>query len=81
VSGDVDWQTLYERVRHTIATSADVPVHRVEAIIYQAVGMTMEYLGCSGLLALETLNERSEQTGQPLFGVALDVVHRRFQPG
>ncbi|MDQ1426103.1 MAG: hypothetical protein QOD72_3601 [Acidimicrobiaceae bacterium] len=77
----VDWQGLYERVRHAIVTSSDAPVADAdEVIVHQAIGMTMEYLGCPGLLALEDLGVRSDQTGQTLLAVAIDVVQRRFRP-
>jgi hypothetical protein len=72
---------LYERVRYAIVTSSDAPVADAdEVVVHQAIGMTMEYLGCPGLLALAGLGVRSDQTGQTLLAVAIDVVHGRFRP-
>lgn len=51
------------------------------AVVYEAIGMTMEYLGCSGLAAFEALNAHSEQTGESLVTVAVDVIDRRYRPG
>jgi hypothetical protein len=42
--------------------------------------MTMEYLDCSDFAALEVLRRLSEQTGEHLLGVALDVLHRQIKP-
>ena len=58
----------------------DAPVSGIEAIVHQAVGMTMEYLDCSDFAALEVLRRLSEQRGEHLLGVALDVLHRQIKP-
>jgi hypothetical protein len=49
--------------------------------VHQAIGMTMEYLDCSGLAALEALATRAEATGQSVSDVSTDVVERRFRFG
>ena len=80
MASEVDWQRLYIRVREALAVSAELCGDSVQAVMYEAVGMTMEYLDCSGLTALEALHARSEQTGQNILTVAVDVVQRRFRP-
>ncbi len=62
------------------ALSAELCGDSAPAVMHQAVGMTMEYLDCSGLTALEALHARSEQTGQNILTVAVDVVRCRFRP-
>jgi hypothetical protein len=71
---------LRDRVRQTIATSSDVPVSYIEGVVDQALGMTMEFVGCSALPALELLDARSTVTGQSLYVVAVDVIERRYRP-
>jgi hypothetical protein len=73
-----DW--LRDRVQHAIVVASDVPVSRGEGIVHQALGMTMEFVGCSALPALELLDAQSTATGQSLFAVAVDVIERRYRP-
>ena len=73
-----DW--LRDRVQNAIVVASDVPVSRREGIVHQALGMTMEYVGCSALRALERLDARTTATGQSLYAVAVDVIERRYQP-
>jgi hypothetical protein len=49
--------------------------------VFQAIGMTMEYLDCSGLAAFEALIMRAEVTGQTVSELSADVVGRRFRFG
>lgn len=72
-----DWQGLLERVRHAIATSSDAPVPHPEAVVHQAIGIMMQTLGGSNLVALDALVDRMEHTGQPLLTVAVDLVDRQ----
>ena len=80
VASEVDWQRLYIRVHDALALSAELCGDRASTVMHQAVGTTMECLDCSGLAALEALQARSEQTGQNILTVAVDVVRRRFRP-
>jgi hypothetical protein len=48
-------------------------------VVHQAIGMTMEYLDCSGLAAFEALMTRAAATGQTLSDLSCDVVERRFR--
>ena len=48
-------------------------------VVHQAIGMTMEYLDCSGLAAFEALIARAELTGQTVSDLSGDVVERRFR--
>jgi isopentenyl diphosphate isomerase/L-lactate dehydrogenase-like FMN-dependent dehydrogenase len=48
-------------------------------VVYQAIGMTMEYLDCSGLAAFEALMTRAAATGQTVSDLSADVVERRFR--
>jgi len=50
-------------------------------VVHQAIGMTMEYLDCSGLEAFEALVTRAEASGQTVSDLAGDVVERRFRFG
>jgi hypothetical protein len=64
-----------------MTTSSDAPVvAHSEVVVHQAIGMMMQFLGCSKLVALDALAGRAEQTGQPLLVVAVDLVERRFRP-
>lgn len=65
---------LRDSVRHSIVTSSDMPVSYVEGIVHQALGMTMESVGCNALPALELLDAQSEGTKRPLVSVAVDVI-------
>jgi len=56
----------------------DPPTSRV-VVVHQAIGMTMEYLDCSGLAAFETLIKQAKATGRSVFDLADDVVERRFR--
>ena len=47
--------------------------------VHQAIGMTMEYLDCSGLEAFETLIRQAKATGQNVSDLSSDVVERRFR--
>jgi hypothetical protein len=51
------------------------------AAVFQAIGMTMEYLDCSGHAAFEALVMRAEGTGQTVSELSADVVGRRFRFG
>jgi hypothetical protein len=62
-----------------VASDVDWGDH-AKAVVYEAVGMTMEYMGCSGLAAFEALNAHSEKTGDSLVAVAIDVIDRRYRP-
>jgi hypothetical protein len=55
--------------------------YHATAVVSEAVGMTMEYLNCSSLAALDALTAQSEQTGESLVAVAVDVIDRRYRPG
>jgi hypothetical protein len=46
-------------------------------VVHQAIGMTMEYLDCSGLAAFDALIARAEATGQTVSDLSADVVERR----
>jgi hypothetical protein len=48
-------------------------------VVHQAIGMTMEYLNCSGMDALVAIAVRAHETGQALPNVATDLVERRFR--
>ena len=72
-----DWQGLLQRVRHAIATSSHAPVPYTEALVHQAIGIMMQTLGCSSMVALDALVDRMEHTGQPLLAVAVDLVDRQ----
>ncbi len=48
-------------------------------VVHQAIGMTMEYLDCSGAAAFEALMTRAGATGQTVSDVSADVVERRFR--
>ena len=48
-------------------------------VVHQAIGMTMEFLGCSGLAAFEALMAQADTTGQTLSDLSSDVVERRFR--
>lgn len=48
-------------------------------VVHQAIGMTMEYLDCSGLVAFEALITRAAATGQTVSDLSADVVERRFR--
>ena len=71
---------LRDSVRHSIVTSSDMPVSYIEGIVHQALGMTMEFVGCNALPALELLDAQSEGTKRPLISVAVDVIERRYRP-
>lgn len=73
-----DW--LRDRVRHSIVVASAAPVSFIEGIIHQALGMTMEYVGCSALPALELLDAHATTRGLPLYFVADDVIERRYRP-
>ncbi len=75
---DGNW--LRDRVRHAIVNSSDTPVSSIERTVHQALGMTMELVGCAALPALELLDARSTATGQPLYDVAVDLIERRYLP-
>ena len=47
--------------------------------MHQAIGMTMEYLDCSGLVAFEALIAQAQATGQTISDLSRDVVERRFR--
>jgi hypothetical protein len=49
------------------------------AVAHQAIGMTMEYLDCSGAEALAAIGGRAIENRQTLWGVTADLVERRFQ--
>jgi hypothetical protein len=71
---------LYQRVRQAITTSSDAPVvAHSEVVVHQAIGIMMQFLGCSNLVALDALAGQGEQAGQPLLAVALDLGNR-FRP-
>jgi hypothetical protein len=72
-----DWQGLLQRVRHAIAMSSHASVPHQEAVVHQAIGIVMQTLGCSDMVALDALVDRMEHTGQPLLAVALDLVDRQ----
>jgi hypothetical protein len=72
------WHGLTERVRHAIATSSDAPVNDPsEIVVHQAIGITMETVGCSNLVALDALVGLAEQRGHPLVAVAVGLVQRQ----
>jgi isopentenyl diphosphate isomerase/L-lactate dehydrogenase-like FMN-dependent dehydrogenase len=48
-------------------------------VVHQAIGMTMEYLDCSGLAALEALIAQAGATGQNVSDFSTDVVERCFR--
>ena len=48
-------------------------------VVHQAIGMTMEYLNCSGMEAFVEITGRANETGQDLLNVAADLVERRFR--
>lgn len=48
-------------------------------VVHQAIGMTMEYLDCSGLAAFAALITRAEATGQTVSEFSADVVESRFR--
>lgn len=48
-------------------------------VVHQAIGMTMEYLDCSGLAAFEALITQAEATGRTVTDLSSDVVERRFR--
>jgi len=48
-------------------------------VVHQAIGMTMEYLDCSGLAAFEALMGQADVTRQTLSDLSSDVVERRFR--
>ena len=50
-------------------------------MVHQAIGMTMEYLDCSGLAAFEALITRAEATGQSVSDLSADIVERRVRSG
>lgn len=75
---DGDW--LWDRVRHAIMVASAAPVSDVEGIVHQALGMTMEDVGCSAMSALELLDARATATGRPLYFVAVEVIERRYRP-
>lgn len=76
-----DWQGLAQRVRHAIATSSHAPVPPQEAVVHQAIGVTMETLGCSNMVALDALVDRMDHTAQRLLAVAVDLVDRQGRTG
>jgi len=51
------------------------------AVVHQAIGMTMEYLDCSGLAAFEALITQAEATRQSVSDLSADVVERRIRFG
>lgn len=73
-----DW--LLDRVRHAITVASEVPVPRGERTVHQALGMTMEFVGCNALPALDLLDAQSTATGQSLYAVAVDVIERVYRP-
>jgi hypothetical protein len=52
------------------------------AVVFQAIGMTMEYLDCSGSAAFEALVRRADATDRTVSDLSADVVERRvrFRP-
>lgn len=48
-------------------------------VIHQAIGMTMEYLGCSGLAAFEALIAQADARSQTVSDLSADVVERKFR--
>jgi hypothetical protein len=46
-------------------------------VVHQAIGIVMQTLGCSDMVALDALVDRMEHTGQPLLAVAVDLVDRQ----
>ena len=74
-SGDPD--RLLQRVRHAVATSSHSPVPYPEGVVHQAIGIMMETLGCSNLVALDVLVDRTEATGEGLLAVAVELVNRQ----
>jgi len=58
-------------------TSASAPERLV--VVHQAIGMTMEYLDCSGRAAFEALMTQAEASGQTVSDLSGDVVERRFR--
>jgi hypothetical protein len=48
-------------------------------VVHQAIGMAMEELACSGLVAFLALVRRAEATGQTVSDLSRDVVERRFR--
>lgn len=71
---------LRERVRHSILHESTALVSDAEGIIHQGLGVTMEYVGCSALQALELLDAQATATDRPLYLVAVDVIERRYRP-
>ena len=63
------------------APRIEAPVHGPMVVVHQAVGMTMEYLDCSGQEAFAALIARAGETGRSPMDVAADVVERRFRFG
>jgi hypothetical protein len=47
--------------------------------VHQAIGMTMEYLDCSGRAAFEALIAQATATGQTVSDLSRHVVERRFR--
>jgi hypothetical protein len=78
---EADWERLYERVHDGIVVPTDLRGDEAKAVVHAAIGMTMEYADCSGLRAVEVLNARAREIGQPLVEVAVGVLQRRFRPG
>jgi hypothetical protein len=48
-------------------------------VVHQAIGMTMEYLDCSGRAAFNALIAQGGNRGQNLSEFSADVVARRFR--
>ncbi len=48
-------------------------------VMHQAIGMTMEYLDCSGHAAFEALITLAKATGQTVSDLSRDVVERRIR--
>ena len=55
------------------------PITDPFVVVHRAIGMTMEYLNCSGMEALVAIAVRAHETGQALPNVAGDLVERRFR--
>lgn len=75
-------EELFDRLRHTIVSggAGEAPVSHLDGIIHQALGMTMEYVGCSALPALELLDAQATATHRTLYFVAVEVIERRYLP-
>ena len=77
---DADWKHLYQRAHYALARSYRLGGEHAVAVVHQAIGMTMEYLDCPSVVALQVLEAQAEQTGQPITTVAADVIERRYRP-